>query len=1114
MAFELIEASAGTGKTYSITSRYLELVLGHGLAVDQILVVTFTEAATAELRDRIRLRIREVRDLIEGNRLGSLEDPVLRARLEGMVPDAASRERAVKRLTNAIISFDEAAIFTIHGFCTRILREQAFATGMDFSADVITDDMPVLEEVVADFCRAHLDALTPEEFGWCTIHGTLFGGTRENNWRVTGRLMTPKELHALHRVIVDPLVEITPPVITLAAARKTKDPQTVALAVTHDLIAFARTGLVARKKEMRVMSFGDMLVLVHDALTGPGGGTLAAGLRQAYQAALIDEFQDTDPLQYDILRLIYEGTDLPVVFVGDPKQAIYSFRGGDITTYFRATATIPEEEKKTLSVNFRSAADLVDAVSALFLAAGTTAPFADGGKTRFPAVSAHHAAGKEPRTIHDAGPRGALHWLILPGSEGAGKETSYTWTKGAAEAAVLEAVVREIGDLISHRKTDPSSLRPSDIAVLVRSHLQARAVQDALLEASIPCIVKTLASVYRSVSAGELLALLRAVTHPGNDADVTGALLTPSLGYTAAELLALKQDAGAYGAIAERLIAIRTLWEASQNGFMRMSTALLHEPGLAQGGMTVAARLLRFADAERRLTDLLHLIELLHQESILHPGHDHLVHWLELQIAEAEEENEEVSIRLESDAERVQIVTVHMSKGLEYPVVFCPFTFDGKAFKPKDDPVVFFHREAPAGSRGTAHVPVLTADIGSPEQAEHFQKRVEEARSESIRHLYVALTRARQRCYVVWGHVNNMEDAALTYLLFDEAKRDRKSLSAAGHQGIMAPVLRLIKASKGAMKSSVIGSGTGRVTADHVVVSGPSSLAPREFTRPPLRPSWSYASYTSLTNDWVHSARDTDAVVAMPPARHEGNDIYAFPAGARTGKAWHAFFEHLPFEAGPGEIADAVAAMLTRYGFAPAFQDAMTAMVQTALHTPLGPAGVTLASVDARSAARELDFVFSCEQFRTADFRALLSDPRSGLPASFAAASSSLRDRDIQGFMLGTIDLLFRHEGRFYILDYKSNTLGATSSHYAPSMLPGVMAREHYYLQYLIYTVAVHRYLRTRVPDYDYETHYGGAIYMFLRGLEAGTDNGIFFDRPSAALIAELEARLFRREEG
>ena len=1113
MAFELIEASAGTGKTFSITSRFILLLVDLTLQVGQILVLTFTEAATAELRERIRLRIREVRDVLESGRLDAMEDIGLRTGLQAVLTGPEEHTQAVKRLTNALIAFDEASIFTIHGFCRRVLSEQAFASGADFTAEVLTDDLPLLEEVVADFARSHLGTLSVEEYGWCVEHSVFFDGASESDWRMSGRVMTSERLKTLHTIVSSPFIRLVPEGMTVEEARKQRDPAGLALAVTYELVTFVRAGLTRRKLEAGIISFGDMLLNVHTALTGPGGPRLAEALRASFRAALIDEFQDTDPLQYDIIRRIYQDSDAPVVFVGDPKQAIYSFRGGDIFTYFSATANIPQERRKTLDINYRSARDLVAAVSAIFTFTGNTMPFADGGRTGFPVVTAHHPAGKEARELPAAPARAALHWFLLPEPSADRKGAAYGWTKSAVEPVVIQAVVREIAELVGPAPTVQGVLSHGDIAILVRTNVQAAKCQQALVDAGIPCIVRSAGSVFGSVSARELLFLLRAVVAPGNDGSVSTALLTSSLGYTAAELAALKQDTAAYGAIAERLVRLRKVWEGSQHGFMRMATALLSEGGLASGGKPVAEHILVFADAERRLTDMLHLIELLHQESILHPGPDHLTHWLERQIADLTMENEEASIRLETDAQRVQIVTVHSSKGLEYPVVFCPFTYEGCDVKLSKKGIVFCHDERDMAAIGRGEIPVLTADCGSPERMQHHMRRQHEARSEDVRLLYVALTRARQRCYVSWGLVNNMEDAALSYLLLEKA--DRAVLKGLGHAGVIAPVQRMIRASHGAMSSSQV-----RVTSRPPAVQhgdgemhDGTSLRARTFDRLMVPASWQYTSYTSLTSEWVRSGKDTDGAVELPAmAPVAGDSIFAFPSGARTGKVWHRLFEVLDFGATDEQTACAVEKILKRNSFDITLVPAVQAMVRAVLARPLGPAQFRLRSVGRHSCVRELDFVFSCRHYATADVRAALARSGSGAHPAFIRAAGGLHDRDVRGFMIGTIDLLVGHEGRFYLIDYKSNNLGPTPEHYGERGMLDAMAREHYYLQYLIYTVAVHRYLRTRVPGYGYERHFGGVFYLFLRGMAAGTGQGVFFDRPALSLVNALESRLLAGE--
>lgn len=1121
MAFELIEASAGTGKTYSITSRYLLLLIGHGLQVNQILVVTFTEAATAELRDRIRSRIRDTRDALIARTLDTLEDKELLAQLRLLLKTEEDLHMAEKRLATALVAFDEAAIFTIHGFCRRVLREQAFASGMDFSSEVLTDDLPVLEGVVADFARTHLSGLSMEEYGWCATYSPFFDGASDSDWRSAGRMMTPAQLRTLREIIGNPLIRLIPEPISLAAARKTGDPKSFSLAMTHTLIAYGREAFVRRKRELRVLSFGDMLLHVHDALAGAGGRRLAESLHDTFRAALIDEFQDTDPLQYDILRRIYEGTDCPVVFVGDPKQAIYSFRGGDVFAYFGATSAIPEARRKTLTVNYRSARNLVAAITRIFTYGGHTYPFFDDGKTAFPEVTAKHEKGKDPAPLPADPQRSAFHWFLLPEPPppASKRASAYGWKKPQAESIAVKAVADEIARLVPNHEPRSGELSHGDIAVLVRSHDQASIVQDVLRDAGIPSIVKAMGNVFGSESAKHLLDLLRAIVSPGNESFLSAALLSPAVGYTAPGLVAIKQDTSAYAEIADHFVRLRFLWENTHNGFIRMAMELLYSSGIASDGKSIAEYLLRFEDAERRLTDMLHLIELLHQESILHPGHDHLLRWLEEEIANAAEESEEKSIRLESDAKRVQIVTVHSSKGLEYRVVFCPFVWEGREVKRdrREKSVVFYHHEEEGKMKKTGALPVLTADLGSGERDAHFERMKAEQQAEGIRLLYVALTRARQRCYVVWGQANKMEHAALSWLLLDDCGGNYSRMKELGYQDVIRPVREMAGSADGAMSFSTLDAGpaeTGQADSRRGTAAG-RALEPMVFGRGTVPSSWHFTSYSSLTNEWIKSGRDVDAATEgkpVPPA--EEWSIFSFPAGARTGKMWHQLFERLDFQSTRSEIDEIVGITLRRNGYQPEFAPALSRMVATALDTPLGPGQMKLRSLPTPSCVRELDFVYRIDRLSIDRIRGVLQDPRHGLPGAFQAAASRLKERDVRGFMIGTIDLLAEFEGRFFLMDYKSNHLGNIVDRYAVPLLTEAMADGHYYLQYLIYAVAVHRYLKARMPGYSYEQHFGGVVYLFLRGVREGAQHGVFFDRPSHALMLALESCLSDREGG
>jgi exodeoxyribonuclease V beta subunit len=1122
MAFELIEASAGTGKTYSITSRYILLLIGHGLQVSQILVVTFTEAATAELRDRIRSRIRDTRDAVAARTLDTLEDKELLAQLQHLLKTEDDLKQAEKRLATALVAFDEAAVFTIHGFCRRVLREQAFASGMDFSSEVLTDDLPVLEGVVADFARTHVRDLSEEEFGWCAAYSPFFDGASDSDWRSAGRMMTPPQLRTLREIIGNPLIRLIPGTLTVADARKTRDPKTFSLAMTHALIAYGREAFARRKQELRVLSFGDMLLLVHDALAGAQGKRLAESLHDTFRAALIDEFQDTDPLQYDIIRRIYEGTECPVVFVGDPKQAIYSFRGGDVFAYFGATAAIPKTRRKTLTVNYRSARDLVAAITRIFTYGGHKYPFFDDNKTGFPEVTAKHEKGKDPLPLPVDPRRSAFHWFLLPDPPppASKRASAYGWKKSQAESMAVTAVANEIARLVPSPEPRAGELSHGDIAVLVRSHDQASIVQDVLRAAGIPSIVKAMGNVFGSESASELLTLLRAIVSPGNESFLSAALLSPAVGYAASGLAAIKQNTTAYAEIADRFIRLRALWENTHNGFIRMAMELLYSSGIASDGKSVAEHLLLFEDAERRLTDMLHLTELLHQESILHPGHDHLLRWLEEEIANAAEDSEEKSIRLESDAKRVQIVTVHSSKGLEYRVVFCPFVWEGKEVKRdrKEKSVVFYHHEEEGGKKKAAGaMPMLTADLGSAERDEHFEKMKAEQQAEGIRLLYVALTRARQRCYAVWGQANKMEHAALTWLLFKDCGGKSARMKELSYQDVIRPVLEMTDSPEGAMSFSTLDAGAADAEQADSRRNAPASqaLQPMAFGRGTVPPSWYFTSYSSLTSDWIKSGRDVDAGTegsATPPA--EEWSVFSFPAGARTGKMWHQLFERLDFQSTRAQIDDIVGITLRRSGYQPEFAPALSRMVAAALDTPLGPDQLKLRNLQKHSCVRELDFVYRIDRLSIDKIRRVLQDQRYGLPAAFHAAASRLRERDIRGFMIGTIDLLADFEGRYFLLDYKSNHLGNTVDRYAAPLLADAMADGHYYLQYLIYAVAVNRYLKARMPGYAYEQHFGGVLYLFLRGIREGDQQGAFFDRPSQELMLALESCLSDREGG
>lgn len=1211
---EVIEASAGTGKTYYITNKYVELLLAEPrLRVEQILVVTFTEAATAELRDRIRARIVDVYSALSGEVVRDEVKKDLRRTFPEIWKTEDSRARARQILRCGLTGFDEGAVFTIHGFCQRILHDKAFLTGTQFDAEVLQDDLPLLESVVFDFFRTRINRLPGFEYRSFVAHSPLYGGGSEETANDQGRPLSRTMLKQLHSIISNPMVSVMPGEFAATldpkllervnrlylearkrfigrrdeigrkilqhqglSARKSpsykpdstvprlagierflgidainpaslpegskffryseikknsggegppEDPffqaweefaeahleiepiaQGMALKLTRELIDYAREEFVARKKDAGVISFSDMLLGVYNALNDSGGERLAEDLSRTYRAALIDEFQDTDPLQFEIFRKIFDRPECTLTFVGDPKQAIYAFRGGDIEAYFSATRLISADRKQTLPENFRSSVPLVDAVSNIFTMHGSSDRFQDGGKTAFPSVRAHHRDGKDPRTIPESKPRAAFHWLLLPENPDVEEGKKAYWKKRDAEALAISAVVEEIHRIVpDSNSSDPLVLGHGDIAILVQTHSQARAVQEQLQSAGIGSVLKSVADVFSTDEARELSLILRAVASPQSERDLAAALISPLVGYTAPELVAFKEDVLAHENIINHLLELKRLWNGQRDGFNRMAARLLHFPGIPAGGSSVIQRVQEFNDAERRLTNLLHLVELLHQESIQHPGIDHLIRWFGERMSSTDEESGENGIRLESDEKRVQIVTIHSSKGLEYPVVFCPFVWNSKQHRKKTDIIECHDPGEGTDSRyQPSHViAYLGGDAGESKRLASLAEK--EHVSESIRVLYVALTRARQRCYVVWGFANQAGKSAMEHLLLD----DRTDLD---HRKVVGPVVALVAKCKGAMSQSTI-ARSPRSAASGIEAGTPvpqECPGAREFARAKLDPSWSYASYSSLVRNLSRSAKDYDGSASEIPGEDafKEHSIFSFPAGARTGIAWHALFQRLDFRSTDGQVSELVEIFLRRNGFDRRFAPAVSEMVRSALTAPLGPGHATLDSLDRKKSVRELEFHCHFPHFEIAALRDLLDDPANGIAEPFREAARRLRKSDLTGFMKGSIDLLFEHQSTFYILDYKSNLLGPSPDGYGFSRVQEAMASDHYYLQYLIYTVAANRYLSRRVKGYSYEEHFGGAAYLFLRGLHSGSEHGVFFDRPGDRLIAALEAHI------
>ncbi len=1176
-----IEASAGTGKTHTLADLYVRLVGEGGRAVDQILVVTYTVAASGELRERIHRRLAEARAHFDG---GPTDDPVLTRLRER----SQERSAVARRLAEAVHSFDEAAVFTIHGFCQRVLAECAFESGQPFASELVPDEHDLLQEVVDDFWRSTmprfsplfieyllgrnvtpdvlLEAVRPHlgkpylavalpsepadkdtiETAYTAAYRTLRARWPAERGIVEAMLSDRTVLRAgsygseqvARRmrdmdVFLDPtephlagwkgLEWFTPRKLT-QATKKGQAPPTHPLfdacgaladlrgsleealdarrrRLVGDCLAFATAELSPRKRQRQLHAYEDLLTELRGALAGPQGERLAGLIRQRYPAALIDEFQDTDPVQYEIFTRVYGGSRLPSFLVGDPKQAIYGFRGADVFTYLEARRS--QGADYTLDRNWRSDPGLIRAINTVWSRARQ--PFL------LPEI-AYRAVGpadtrREPLVVDGDGRAPLRLWVLPPTSDGRALD------KRAATDVAVRATVGEIVRLLAlgaegRAWIGSKPLSGGDVAVLVRSNRQGRRLRDALLAVRVPCVQQVQDSVFGSAEAEELGRVLRAVAEPSREGLVRSALTTDLFGVTGDELEALASDDAAWERRLETFRADHECWR--EHGFIRMMRAMLRREG-------VSRRLLAFPDGERRLTNLLHLAELLHAEDERGTGGmTGVLSWLADRRRRGMAGAEEAQLRLESDENLVKIATVHKSKGLEYPIVFCPFLWDGR-IAANDDEIHRYHDPV------ADHRPTL--DLGSPRQAEARMHARREELAENLRLAYVALTRAQHRCYAIWGHVRDGATAPLAYLLHQPEDLGTDPMgNVEAHVGSLdaAAIMRDLRRVAQDSGESVAVEPLPEAAPCIVPAGGMAaeSLSARVF-QGNLGVPWRIASFSAIAREsegaWDALDDEWDAPVRDVAPLAGARAIRRFPPGARAGRCLHDLLARVDFAASTPIHEATVAQVLAAHAFDPNWVPTVSGMLQRAVDCPLerGADACRLREVARGDRMDELEFSYPVSRVTDVGMARLLLTHGYGAGTRIRDEVARLTFAPINGFMRGFVDLVFRRRGRFYLVDYKSNWLGDDPEAYREDGLSAVMAREAYYLQSLIYLVAVHRYLRHRLPGYAYARHVGGIFYLFLRGMDPqhGPEAGVYRDRPDEALVDALDRYLETGEE-
>ncbi|MDH1626205.1 exodeoxyribonuclease V subunit beta [Shewanella xiamenensis] len=1222
----LIEASAGTGKTYTISGLYLRLLLGDGLSeplsCEQILVVTFTNAATEELRDRIRRRIQVAFKCFLGL---EINDPFVQA-LYDKTPES-ERAIALRRFDLALKSLDEAAIFTIHGFCQRILADLAFESSLLFESDFTLDDSEFLHHAVRDFWREacyplpeYLAQIIASEFGdpdglvkqlrallgaseakplkpvqpftrlaeslsqsvqrfklaWprgrdallellhsLPLNGQRFGKASDNypklaemfdqldNFIAFGHGLPP--LKVLEALSLSELKLNKGGVLPSASEAPLLDhmEQLAALinAIKPAFLYSAKQGISERfakqKQQKNVLTPDDLLTTLAAAMQA-NPDTLPKAVASRFPVALIDEFQDTDPLQFAIFSGIYQtrlgieaqnstavepkartDSKLSLLMIGDPKQAIYAFRGADIYTYIEARRQT--QAHYFLDTNYRSSRNLVAGVNHLF--AQHPNPFISQSipfdRVKTPASAA------TKQLVESTANSAALRLKLLREGETGLNKASARQTLAEDTAAEITRLLTEAANGQCHTPKGP--LIAKDIAILVRDRNEAAVMKTALSKRQIGAVFLSRDSVFDTVEAREMALILRALASPKDERALRSALATALLGYSAEQIHAFNQDEEQRQMLLEQFFALHQIWQ--KRGIMpallslanatHMVARLLQTPSFTATADQDSEEPDEASNGERRLTDFRHLAELLQQKATEIDGISALLNWYEQQLIDNTGADEQ-QLRLESEQNLVQIVTIHKSKGLEYPVCFIPFVSLARDNRRRPTPMLYHRTDADGAQE-------LVWDIEGTDEG--WEQAKQETLAEDLRLLYVALTRPVYLCYLYIANHSRMlkagiksqlHETAIGYLLgITDADCDFARL----HNAAQA-LLNSVESNAQAISVECVADNI----ADSKLHTGEMqshTLNARNVTRQ-YRTPWRVGSYSGLVKNAPHAKAspgaddEVSAVFGAEPANslsesswQDSADMpqlpllnrFSFERGANAGSFMHLVLELIDFTQAEIDLPRELPKAMLQYGIAPEWQTVLKDWYMEILQAPLALMAqdnqlinpdLCLAALAPQHTLVEMEFYLPLNQLRDAELNQLLGQ---------FGYDTALHFDELQGMLKGFIDLTFEYQGKFYIADYKSNHLGDTIQAYHYGTLKQAISDHRYDLQYILYSLALHRYLAMRLQNYDYDTHIGGCYYLFLRGMSVQYPGfGVYYDKPPKALILALDA-LFNRSQ-
>lgn len=1204
----IIEASAGTGKTYSIEGIYIRFLLQafengtiipeKRLEVKNILVVTYTEAATAELHERILQKVQntllgfeqiqrhqsQLKNITKNEAQSSilnvgdelLEELILSYCFDEM--DLLFSEQyitdIIDHLKLAVFSFDEAAIFTIHAFCRRLLTDYSLETKVGTEFEMLKDQGELIDGCVNDFWRNQVYGgdspysrffietfPTPGDIKTyfnkvatrrdVTIHPTPTQSGEEwfkemelefqhlkSHWeKEKSALKTLLQSHEgdLNKTywknvipsldVIDrffksdaPLgahnLKVKSTVIGMnwffpekleAKTKKGKltpnHPLFEAFELYSDRVEKPKGKLAAtfvqtlikhldkKKKELGLTSFDDLLLLVQKALTSvETGASLAEKVRNRFKAALIDEFQDTDPVQYGIFHQLFHD-HCPLFFIGDPKQSIYNFRGADLFSYFKAVQNA--SNRQLLKTNWRSDRDLVSAINTIFRGEQQSDQFLYEKQITFTPSKGAETKPVRSFIINGDTPSPFTFW-ISDGDE----EISI----GTARQKIMDATVAEIVRLLNAghignagfdtslesggaTDTDIRPVQPKDIAILVRKHREAQAFQTALLEKGIPSVMKTTESIFNTDDFSQMLLLLQGICFYNKESRVKAALLTDFFQFTGTGLFELSQDENRWEQVINQFREYHDLW--IRKGFYAMIRHFMKNQNLR-------SKILACEGGERKLTNILQIIEILHKvqlEKKLNISGS--IRWMQ-HMQENAENGEENEIRLETDQDALKIMTLHASKGLEFPIVFCPSSWElGQA----DKNGTYYH------DPDKDHQ--MTLDFMEEEKGKELAK--EERLAEEIRLAYVAFTRAKHLCYTAWcdkikssAHFN-AKNSCYHHLFLRNQPQNESCQSA---------FQNLQNRSNGTIQVLELPERTDEIFQGGLCTE--EKLERKIFSRI-LKKSFGVYSFSGLNKrlEQIDVENENDEIIEKPdesedvtiPGESKEITIHTFPGGTQTGNFFHDILEHCSFaNTSAKELSTLAEEKATQYQIDEKW---LTTAIEQVEHIRTLPfkspyeadKTFSFSILPDHQVLKEMEFFFSINNFDQTSLSQVVQKHRGKGLDTILDLLEKIGRTELKGFMTGFIDMIFCHNNRYYILDWKSNKLGPDIGFYTHDYLVESIEHSHYNLQYLIYTVALHKYLKNRLAGYDFEKHFGGVYYIYLRGIENdSTANGVFYD--------------------